>query len=187
MWHLGVLAKLLGLLLLISFFAFSQVGKNNFTASIVLKAFLWLLFMALNVILTFLGGISFQGFFESIFSVWPISKLFELNGSIHEWWFRWKLDRFVSQMCSVSAFKLFLSFNGFHAKHLQWYCCFAGGHTWDVICLHLSGAAEAPGAVRGQRRDALLCQDFKLPPLTLCGLLHSKTFVFAKTMLRFTR
>lgn len=40
-----------------------------------------------------------QGFFESIFSVWPISKLFELNGSIHEWWFRWKLDRFVSQMC----------------------------------------------------------------------------------------
>ncbi|XP_028284451.1 N-acetylneuraminate (7)9-O-acetyltransferase [Parambassis ranga] len=59
MWHLGVLAKLLGLLLLISFFAFSQ------------------------------------GFFESIFSVWPISKLFELNGSIHEWWFRWKLDRFA--------------------------------------------------------------------------------------------
>ncbi|XP_051245734.1 N-acetylneuraminate 9-O-acetyltransferase [Dicentrarchus labrax] len=59
MWHLGVLTKLLGLLLFICFFAFSQ------------------------------------GFFESIFSVWPISKLFELNGSIHEWWFRWKLDRFA--------------------------------------------------------------------------------------------
>ncbi|KAG8005133.1 N-acetylneuraminate 9-O-acetyltransferase [Nibea albiflora] len=59
MWHLGVLAKLLGLLVFICFFAFSQ------------------------------------GFFESIFSVWPISKLFELNGSIHEWWFRWKLDRFA--------------------------------------------------------------------------------------------
>ncbi|KAE8282125.1 N-acetylneuraminate 9-O-acetyltransferase [Larimichthys crocea] len=59
MWHLGVLAKLLGLLMFICFFAFSQ------------------------------------GFFESIFSVWPISKLFELNGSIHEWWFRWKLDRFA--------------------------------------------------------------------------------------------
>nr|XP_046272718.1 N-acetylneuraminate 9-O-acetyltransferase isoform X1 [Scatophagus argus] len=58
-WHLGVLAKLLGLLLFICFFAFSQ------------------------------------SFFESIFSVWPISKLFELNGSIHEWWFRWKLDRFA--------------------------------------------------------------------------------------------
>lgn len=41
----------------------------------------------------------FQSFFDSIFSVWPLSKLFELNGSIHEWWFRWKLDRFVSQMC----------------------------------------------------------------------------------------
>ncbi|XP_041665220.1 N-acetylneuraminate 9-O-acetyltransferase [Cheilinus undulatus] len=36
-----------------------------------------------------------QGVFESVFSVWPISKLFELNGSIHEWWFRWKLDRFA--------------------------------------------------------------------------------------------
>ncbi|KAF3707561.1 N-acetylneuraminate 9-O-acetyltransferase [Channa argus] len=58
-WHLVVLVKLLGLLLFICFFAFSQ------------------------------------GFFESIFSVWPISKLFELNGSIHEWWFRWKLDRFA--------------------------------------------------------------------------------------------
>ncbi|KAM4631022.1 N-acetylneuraminate (7)9-O-acetyltransferase isoform 2-T2 [Polymixia lowei] len=59
MWHLGVLAKLLGLLLFICFFAYSE------------------------------------GFFGSIFSMWPISKLFELNGSIHEWWFRWKLDRFA--------------------------------------------------------------------------------------------
>ncbi|XP_056153835.1 N-acetylneuraminate 9-O-acetyltransferase isoform X2 [Lampris incognitus] len=59
MWHLGILAKLLGLLLCICFFAHSQ------------------------------------GFFENIFSVWPISKLFELNGSIHEWWFRWRLDRFA--------------------------------------------------------------------------------------------
>lgn len=59
MWHLGVLVKLLGLLLFICLFAYSQ------------------------------------GFFESIFCVWPISKFFELNGSIHEWWFRWKLDRFA--------------------------------------------------------------------------------------------
>lgn len=28
--------------------------------------------------------------------MWPVSKLFELQGSVHEWWFRWKLDRFVS-------------------------------------------------------------------------------------------
>ncbi|XP_054461397.1 N-acetylneuraminate 9-O-acetyltransferase isoform X3 [Anoplopoma fimbria] len=59
LWHLGVLAKLLGLLLFICIFAFSE------------------------------------GFFEQIFSVWPISMLFELNGSVHEWWFRWKLDRFA--------------------------------------------------------------------------------------------
>lgn len=59
MWHLGILAKLLGLMLFICFFAFSQ------------------------------------GIFEGVFSLWPISKLFELNGSIHEWWFRWKLDRFA--------------------------------------------------------------------------------------------
>lgn len=36
-----------------------------------------------------------QEFFESIFSAWPISRFFELHGSVHEWWFRWKLDRFV--------------------------------------------------------------------------------------------
>lgn len=51
----------------------------------------------------------FQGFFESIFSVWPVSQLFELNGSIHEWWFRWKLDRFVSQICSARHTPLFSS------------------------------------------------------------------------------
>ncbi|KAJ4928567.1 hypothetical protein JOQ06_016358 [Pogonophryne albipinna] len=58
-WYLGILAKLLGLLIVICIFAFSQ------------------------------------GFFEHIFTVWPISTLFELNGSVHEWWFRWNLDRFV--------------------------------------------------------------------------------------------
>ncbi|XP_034017436.1 N-acetylneuraminate 9-O-acetyltransferase-like isoform X2 [Thalassophryne amazonica] len=59
MWHLGVLAKLLGLLLFICLFAYSQ------------------------------------SLFESVFSVWPVAKLFELNASISEWWFRWRLDRFA--------------------------------------------------------------------------------------------
>ncbi|XP_056656935.1 N-acetylneuraminate 9-O-acetyltransferase isoform X2 [Monodelphis domestica] len=36
-----------------------------------------------------------QGAFEKIFSLWPLSKCFELNGNIYEWWFRWKLDRYV--------------------------------------------------------------------------------------------
>ncbi|XP_078278719.1 N-acetylneuraminate (7)9-O-acetyltransferase isoform X1 [Rhinoraja longicauda] len=33
--------------------------------------------------------------FENAFSLWPISKLFEWQGFLHEWWFRWKLDRFA--------------------------------------------------------------------------------------------
>ncbi|KAM9307880.1 N-acetylneuraminate (7)9-O-acetyltransferase [Gastrophryne carolinensis] len=36
-----------------------------------------------------------QGSFERIFSVWPISELFELNGNVYEWWFRWSLDRYA--------------------------------------------------------------------------------------------
>ncbi|XP_075443441.1 N-acetylneuraminate (7)9-O-acetyltransferase isoform X2 [Ascaphus truei] len=36
-----------------------------------------------------------QGSFEKIFSLWPISKLFELHGNVYEWWFRWKLDRYA--------------------------------------------------------------------------------------------
>ncbi|KAM8966254.1 N-acetylneuraminate (7)9-O-acetyltransferase [Pelodytes ibericus] len=36
-----------------------------------------------------------QASFEKIFSLWPISKLFELNGNVYEWWFRWKLDRYA--------------------------------------------------------------------------------------------
>ncbi|KAI4878598.1 hypothetical protein NFI96_029293, partial [Prochilodus magdalenae] len=67
-WHVALLFKLLGLLLFICFFAYSQE------------------------------------FFESVFSVWPISKLFELQGSIHEWWFRWKLDRFAVIHGMVFAF-----------------------------------------------------------------------------------
>ncbi|XP_064204331.1 N-acetylneuraminate 9-O-acetyltransferase isoform X1 [Anguilla rostrata] len=59
-------------------------------------------FWHLAVLLKLLGLLSVicvfaysQGIFDSVFSVWPISTLFELQGSIHEWWFRWKLDRFV--------------------------------------------------------------------------------------------
>ncbi|KAJ8334197.1 hypothetical protein SKAU_G00398360 [Synaphobranchus kaupii] len=59
-------------------------------------------FWHLAVLLKLLGLLSFiclfaysQGIFDSVFSVWPISTLFELQGSVHEWWFRWKLDRFV--------------------------------------------------------------------------------------------
>nr|XP_047931360.1 N-acetylneuraminate 9-O-acetyltransferase isoform X3 [Anser cygnoides] len=36
-----------------------------------------------------------QGAFEKMFSFWPLSKCFELNGNVYEWWFRWKLDRYV--------------------------------------------------------------------------------------------
>lgn len=36
-----------------------------------------------------------QGSFEKIFSLWPVSKLFELNGKVYEWWFRWSLDRYA--------------------------------------------------------------------------------------------
>ncbi|XP_062385926.1 N-acetylneuraminate 9-O-acetyltransferase [Sardina pilchardus] len=67
-WNLGILMKLLGLLVFICVFAYSQV------------------------------------LFESVFSIWPISKLFELKGDIHEWWFRWKLDRFAVIHGMVFAF-----------------------------------------------------------------------------------
>ncbi|XP_068091126.1 N-acetylneuraminate 9-O-acetyltransferase [Hyperolius riggenbachi] len=36
-----------------------------------------------------------QGAFENIFSIWPLSRLFELNGNVYEWWFRWSLDRYA--------------------------------------------------------------------------------------------
>uniref|UniRef100_A0A8C5F097 CAS1 domain containing 1 n=1 Tax=Gopherus evgoodei TaxID=1825980 RepID=A0A8C5F097_9SAUR len=38
---------------------------------------------------------NYQGVFEKIFSLWPLSTCFELNGNVYEWWFRWKLDRYV--------------------------------------------------------------------------------------------
>ncbi|CAL1590013.1 unnamed protein product [Knipowitschia caucasica] len=67
-WHLGILLKLLGLVLLICLFAHSQA------------------------------------LFESTFTAWPLSELFELNGNIHEWLFRWKLDRFAVVQGMLFAF-----------------------------------------------------------------------------------
>lgn len=57
----------------------------------------------------------------------------------------------------------------------MWQCSFAGGDTRHVICLHLSGAAEAPSAVGGKGRRSLLCQDFQPAAPPLRRLLHSKT------------
>lgn len=53
---------------------------------------------------------------------------------------------------------------------------FAGGDTRHVVRPPLSGASEAPGAVGGQRRGTLLCQDVQPAPLPVSRLLHSKTF-----------
>ncbi|XP_066441329.1 N-acetylneuraminate 9-O-acetyltransferase [Eleutherodactylus coqui] len=36
-----------------------------------------------------------QDSFEKIFSLWPVSNLFKLNGQVYEWWFRWSLDRYA--------------------------------------------------------------------------------------------
>ncbi|KAK9396257.1 CAS1 domain-containing protein 1 [Crotalus adamanteus] len=47
--------------------------------------------------------------FEKIFSIWPLSMFFELNGSIYEWWFRWQLDRYVVFHGMLFAF-IYLTF-----------------------------------------------------------------------------
>nr|XP_013796751.1 PREDICTED: CAS1 domain-containing protein 1 isoform X5 [Apteryx mantelli mantelli] len=44
-----------------------------------------------------------QGAFEKIFSFWPLSKCFELNGNVYEWWFRWKLDRYTYSVWASSC------------------------------------------------------------------------------------
>lgn len=67
----------------------------------------------------------------------------------------------------------------------MWCCSFAGGDTRYVVCLHLSGASEAPGAVGGQRRGPLLCQDFQPAPLPLCRLFYSKTLNTSQTCIDF--
>ncbi|KAM7122129.1 N-acetylneuraminate (7)9-O-acetyltransferase isoform X3 [Ciconia boyciana] len=54
------------------------------------------LLLKLICLLTCIYFLSYsQGAFEKIFSFWPLSKCFELNGNVYEWWFRWKLDRYV--------------------------------------------------------------------------------------------
>ncbi|XP_063159718.1 N-acetylneuraminate 9-O-acetyltransferase isoform X1 [Candoia aspera] len=50
-----------------------------------------------------------EDLFEKVFSIWPLSKFFELNGSVYEWWFRWKLDRYVVFHGMLFAF-IYLTF-----------------------------------------------------------------------------
>ncbi|XP_070582798.1 N-acetylneuraminate (7)9-O-acetyltransferase isoform X2 [Erythrolamprus reginae] len=50
-----------------------------------------------------------EDLFEKVFSIWPLSTFFELNGSVYEWWFRWKLDRYVVFHGMLFAF-IYLTF-----------------------------------------------------------------------------
>uniref|UniRef100_A0A4W2HTP5 CAS1 domain containing 1 n=1 Tax=Bos indicus x Bos taurus TaxID=30522 RepID=A0A4W2HTP5_BOBOX len=86
LWHFGLLLKLAFLLLCICFLAYSQTSL-----------------MFRNVPKTSAPSfpdfpdcqINKKGAFEKIFSLWPLSKCFELKGNVYEWWFRWRLDRYV--------------------------------------------------------------------------------------------
>ncbi|XP_055128640.2 N-acetylneuraminate 9-O-acetyltransferase isoform X3 [Symphalangus syndactylus] len=54
------------------------------------------LLLKLGFLLLFICFLAYsQGAFEKIFSLWPLSKCFELKGNVYEWWFRWRLDRYV--------------------------------------------------------------------------------------------
>ncbi|XP_013912962.1 PREDICTED: CAS1 domain-containing protein 1 isoform X3 [Thamnophis sirtalis] len=54
-----------------------------------------------------------EDLFEKVFSIWPLSTFFELNGSVYEWWFRWKLDRYVVFHGMLFAF-IYLTFQKRH-------------------------------------------------------------------------
>ncbi|XP_077405087.1 N-acetylneuraminate (7)9-O-acetyltransferase isoform X1 [Vanacampus margaritifer] len=57
------------------------------------------------VLLVFICVLAYsQDFFNSVFSFWPFSKLFEVNGSVYEWAFRWKLDRYAVLYGMLFAF-----------------------------------------------------------------------------------
>uniref|UniRef100_A0A4W3K8B5 N-acetylneuraminate (7)9-O-acetyltransferase n=1 Tax=Callorhinchus milii TaxID=7868 RepID=A0A4W3K8B5_CALMI len=71
-----------------------QTGKKD-TNGIALSIFIKMMFKFLGLLLCICLLAASQSYFEKAFSVWPISKLFEWQGLLHEWWFRWKLDRFA--------------------------------------------------------------------------------------------
>eukprot|EP00058_Branchiostoma_floridae_P013061 XP_002598549.1 hypothetical protein BRAFLDRAFT_66940 [Branchiostoma floridae] len=56
---------------------------------------------------------SMQVLFESLFSWWPAVQLFQLEGSIREWWFRWQLDRYAV------SYGMFFAFTYLGLKKLQ--------------------------------------------------------------------
>lgn len=55
-------------------------------------------------------------FFENIFLIRPWKALFvTTDDSIQEWWFRWKIDRYVS---CVNCFRSYIELNFFPTKWL---------------------------------------------------------------------
>ncbi|XP_077599546.1 N-acetylneuraminate (7)9-O-acetyltransferase isoform X1 [Stigmatopora nigra] len=52
--------------------------------------------LKLVALLGFIAVLAYsQDLFNSVFSFWPFSSLFQLDGSVYEWDFRWRLDRFA--------------------------------------------------------------------------------------------
>ncbi|XP_069769761.1 N-acetylneuraminate (7)9-O-acetyltransferase isoform X2 [Narcine bancroftii] len=70
-----------------------QTGKKDENGSC--SPYWEVMFKLLSLLLCICLLSASQRSFENAFSLWPISKLFEWHGFLHEWWFRWKLDRFV--------------------------------------------------------------------------------------------
>ncbi|XP_011929291.1 PREDICTED: CAS1 domain-containing protein 1 isoform X2 [Cercocebus atys] len=62
------------------------------------------LLLKLGFLLLFICFLAYsQGAFEKIFSLWPLSKCFELKGNVYEWWFRWRLDRYTYSIWASSC------------------------------------------------------------------------------------
>lgn len=101
----------------------------------------------LYVVLKFVGLFSFvtifhmsEVFFEKVFLTRPWKALFvTTDDSIKEWWFRWKVDRYVRVLANDSLPMLIL-FSCFHISECT---------SWHVIRLHVS-TTEATQSHRRQ-------------------------------------
>lgn len=96
----------------------------------------------LATLITLLHSFAPEVLFEKIFMFHPLKPLFVLgDNTVHEWWFRWSIDRYVSHFTSSELYVCNISiasFNKITSSSNHGIAMDLCDMNADLICIHIT-------------------------------------------------